>query len=238
MCVLFVFCGVCGGMTLSVILMAMMLANALSEVVLNPSMVDSYRRMTVHTSRGQFGCLDHNLSGERDMLTFALTLNNTGSEVRYYHPYNLYYAILDGPTVALSGNMTVDFIRDSKCRKSPLKFYYADLRKTSSGLSGNCIFHLPTGMDCLWIDITNLTLKAYNIVLSIEPLVDPFIPPPNALHSEIDFTFLRHFTLGGLHEVIILMIIFGGSVLFLGLYMPILYACKKPTKSTDKSKIQ
>ena len=219
---------------LTLLLLTLLLGGATATVHLSNDISDTFQIMRISTYKGQFSCLDPELTGQRNMLIFSLILNNTGdSEVRVSDTYYLYYAVLDGIVLQASGEIAIDALRDTSCYSGgSLKFYNSDITTPAAGLNSHCLFSVSAGAECLWIDVTALAQKPHTVVLSLQPIANPLGPPDGAVVSSPNFLTIPRLKLGGLRDALMIMAYAMTVVLYVGLYPCIRYEMGKPRKTT------
>jgi len=214
-----------------------------ADVLLGSNIADSFQLMTLHIYRGEYTCFAPTLNGTRKLLVFDLELNNTAgaTEVRLPNEtsYPLYYAVMSGVVQKAAGEISVGLLRDTTCYDNgTVKFYNGHLEYPTAGLSPHCVFKLRAGARCIWIDVSALSLQPYDVILSLEPIVNPLLPPDSALVTVVDLLTVPRLAFGGPKEALLLSIFCTSVVLFIGLYPCVMYEINRPRSQNMKSKQQ
>lgn len=125
-------------------------------------MRDSFRLQETEVYAGQYPCLPADCNGTRNLVTFAIVLQNTGTEAARVGPLKVVWSLENVTT----GEFALSCVRDTECDKgNKPRFYVCRF----GGLSPECRTHLNARTRCQWVDFTGLDPWArYRLSLALD----------------------------------------------------------------------
>jgi len=118
----------------------------------------------------EFPCFESNVSGWRQLVSFAVVLHNSGPDDIFLGPYLSYlqlkWELWDASEKLSYGFINITCVRDNRGPALSLKYFTC----LYGGMSPTTYMYLNEHTTCQWIDFTDLSLTdEYHLSLQLQP---------------------------------------------------------------------